>query len=132
MHNPDDQFETYLKRFQPVIPDPLPALENTRRVRRLPRLAASIAVIAIITIAGVIALRVQTARVVVPVVTNFESSDLHPPTGPLTQQNANQWLARAPSFKAAVDNLGLRSQTSPIEPGKQSAVAVLSEERIKL
>ena len=132
MHNPDDQFETYLKSFQPVIPDPLPALENTREVRRLPRLAGAIAAIAILTIAGVVALRVQRPRVVVPVVTNLESSDIHPPTGPLTQQNANQWLAQAPSFKAAVDHLGFRSQTSPIEQGKQSAVAVLSEERIKL
>lgn len=132
MHNPDDQFEAYLKRFKPVMPDPLPGLERTREVHRLPRLAASIAAVALIAIVGVLALRVQRPRVVVPVATNLESSDMRPPTGPLTQQNTNEWLARAPSFKTAVDHLGFRPESNPIEQGKQSAVAVLSEERIKL
>lgn len=132
MHNPDDEFEAYLKRFQPMIPDPLPALEHTREVRRLPRLAASIAAVAVIAIVGVLALRVQRPRVVVPVATNLESSDMRPPMGPLTQQKTNEWLARAPSFKTAVDQLGFRPETNPIQQGKQSAVAVLSEERIKL
>lgn len=132
MHNPDDQFEAYLKRFQPLIPEPLPALEHTRVVRRLLRLAGSIAAVAVMTIVGVLVWRVQRPQVVVPVVTNLESSDMRPPTGPLTLQNTNEWLARAPSFKTAVDHLGFRPETSSIQQGKQSAVAVLSEERIKL
>ena len=132
MHNPDDQFEAYLKRFQPVIPDPLPALEHTREVRRLPRLAAWIAAAAVMAIVGVLALRVHSPQVVVPAVTNLESSDMRPPTGPLTQQNTNEWLARAPSFKTAVDALGFRPETNPIQQGRKSAIAVLGEERIKL
>jgi hypothetical protein len=132
VHNPDDQFEAYLKRFQPLIPDPLPALEHTRVVRRLPWLAGSIAAVALMTIGGVLVWRVESPQVVVPVVTKLESSDMRPPIGPLTQQNTNEWLVRAPSFKTAIDHLGFRPETSSIQQGKQSAVAVLSEERIKL
>ena len=132
MHNPDDQFEAYLKRFQPLLPDPLPAPEHTRVVRRLPRLAGWIAGVAVMTIVGVLALRVYRPQVVIPAVTNLESSDMRPPMGPLTQQNTNEWLVRAPSFKTAVDHLGFRPETSSIQQDKQSAVAALSEERIKL
>ncbi len=132
MHNPDDQFEAYLKRFQPLIPDPLPVLEHSRIGRRLPRLAGSLAAVALLTIVGVLAWRVQISQVVVPVVANLKSSDMRPPMEPLTQQNADEWLARAPSFKTAVDHLGFRPETSSIQQGKQSAVEVLSEERIKL
>lgn len=60
MHNPDDQFEAYLKRFQPLIPDPLQAFEHTPLVRRLARLAGSIAAVAVLTIVGVLTWRVQT------------------------------------------------------------------------
>ena len=132
MPNPDDQFEAHLKSFQPLIPDPLPALEHTRVVRRLPRLAGWIAAGAVMAIFAVLAWRAQKAQVVVPVVTKLDSGDMRPLRGPLTQQNINEWLARAPSFKTAVDHLGFRPETSSIQQGKQSAVAVLSEERIKL
>lgn len=126
MHNPDDKFEAYLKRFQPLIPDPLPSLEHTREVRRWPRLAGAIAAVAVMTIVGVFAWRVQRSQVVVPVVTKLESSDMRPPMGPLIQQNANEWLARAPSFKTAVDHLGFYPKTGSIQQGKQSAVAVMN------
>lgn len=132
MHNPDDQFEAYLKRFQPLIPEALPAHDHTRMVRRLPRLAGWIAALAVMTIVGVLAWRVQRPQVAVPVVTNLESSSVRPPMGLLTQQNTNEWLARAPSFKTAVDDLGFRPETGSIQQGKQSAVAVLSEEKVKL
>ena len=106
MHNPDDKFEAYLKRFQPLIPT-LAAIEHTRVARRLPRLAVWIAAVAVMTIVGVL-LRLQRPQIAVPVVTNLESSDMCLPTGPLTQQNTNEWLTRAPSFKTAVDQLGFR------------------------
>jgi hypothetical protein len=51
---------------------------------------------------------------------------------PLTMRSANAWLATAPSFKAAVDDLAFRSQTSPLPQGTQSAVAVLSKEKSRL
>ncbi|MFZ0279636.1 MAG: hypothetical protein WA254_06135 [Candidatus Sulfotelmatobacter sp.] len=47
-------------------------------------------------------------------------------------RRANAWLAAAPSFKAAVDDLAFRPQTSPLPQGKQSAVAVLSKEKTRL
>lgn len=44
MVDPDDnQFETYLKSFHPVVPEPLPAKRSVRRSRRLLVLAATAA-----------------------------------------------------------------------------------------
>jgi hypothetical protein len=54
------------------------------------------------------------------------------PLKPFTMRSANAWLATSPSFKAAVDELAFRSPASPVPQGKQSAVAVLSKEKIKL
>ncbi len=51
---------------------------------------------------------------------------------PLTMRSANALMAKAPSFKAMVDDMAFRSQTIPLPKGKRSAVAVLSEEKIKL
>jgi hypothetical protein len=59
-------------------------------------------------------------------------AERHAPSEPLTMRSANAWLATAPSFKAAVDDLAFRSQVSPVPQGKQSAVAVLSKEKIRL
>ena len=129
MHNPDDQFEAHLKRFQPLIPDPLPVLEHTRAVRRL---AVWIAVVAVMAAVGVLVLRIHKPEVVSPVVTVSDSSNVRPSVRPLTQRNANEWLARSPSFKTAVDRLEVRSESNLIQPGKQSAVAALSELRIRL
>jgi hypothetical protein len=132
VHHPDDQIEAYLKKFQPVIPDPLPGLEHTRELRRLPRLPAWIAALAVLTIVGVLALRVRDPKTDVPRVSRALPSEAGVPLGPLTQQKANEWLVRTPSLNAAVDDLAFRYQNSALQPGEQSAVAVLSEERIKL
>jgi len=54
------------------------------------------------------------------------------PLGPLTMRRANTWLATAPSFKAAIDDMAFRSQGESIPNGQHSAIAVLSKEKIKL
>jgi hypothetical protein len=51
---------------------------------------------------------------------------------PLTMRSANALMAKAPSFKAMVDDMAFRSQAVPVPKGKRSAVAVLSKEKIKL
>jgi hypothetical protein len=51
---------------------------------------------------------------------------------PLTMRSANALVAKAPSFKAMVDDMAFRSQTVPLPRGKRSAVAVLGKEKIKL
>jgi hypothetical protein len=47
-------------------------------------------------------------------------------------RSANALMAKAPSFKAMVDDMAFRSQTIPLPKGKRSAVAVLAKEKIKL
>ena len=127
MHNSDDQFEAYLRKFRPVVPDPLPTVEYSRESRRSWKLAVSILAVASMVLVGVFLLKVRTPQTMVPVISQVVSGEAGPPSGPLTQQKANEWLARASSFTTAVDDLAFRNQTNSIQPGKQSAVAVLSK-----
>jgi len=130
----DEQFETYLKRFHPIAPEPLPTLKVSRVSRYSLRLGAWLAAVAAILIVGTRILHVHDGRVVgVPnAVRDGASVERLAPFEPLTMRSANAWLATAPSFKSAVDNLAFRSQGNPIQKGKQSAVALLSKEKIKL
>ena len=134
MRTPDDeQFEAYLKRFHPVAPEPVPTLSVGHSSRRSPPLGIWLAAVAAVLVIGAVILHVRSGRIVV---LNTDSdaavSERHAPSEPLTMRSANAWLATAPSFKAAVDDLAFRSQTSPLPQGKQSAVAVLSKEKIRL
>lgn len=134
MQTPDDeQFEAYLKRFHPIAPEPVPTLGVGHSSRRSPSLGIWLAAVAAILVIGAVSLHVRSSRIVVSnTASNAAVSDRHPPSEPLTVRSANAWLATAPSFKAAVDDLAFRSQTSPLPQGKQSAVAVLSKEKIRL
>jgi hypothetical protein len=133
----DEQFEAYLKRFHPIAPAPVPTLSVGHSSRRSPSLgiwlAAVAAILVIGAVIGAVILHIRGSRMVV----SNKASDAvvagqHAPAEPLTMRSANAWLATAPSFKAAVDDLAFRSQTSRLPQGKQSAVAVLSKEKIRL
>lgn len=134
MRTPDDeQFEAYLKRFQPLAPEPVPTINVRGSSRRSSSLGRWPAAVAAILILGAVVLHFRSSRVVIP----HSSSDAAfaprlAPSEPLTMQSANAWLAKAPSFKAAVDGLAFRPQITPPPQGKQSAVAVLSKEKIRL
>ena len=134
MQTPDDeQFEAYLKRFHPIAPEPVPTLSVGRASRRSPPLGIWLAAVAAILVIGVVILHVRSSQIVVSnTASDAAVSERHAPSEPLTIRSANAWLATAPSFKAAVDDLAFRSQTSPLPQGKQSAVAVLSKEKIRL
>lgn len=135
MQTPDDeQFEAYLKRFRPIAPAPVPILSVGHSSRRSPSLGIWLAAVAAILVIGAVIFHIRGSRIVVSntgsdaVVAGPRSA----PSEPLTMRSANAWLATAPSFKAAVDDLAFRSQTSPFSQGKQSAVLVLSKEKIRL
>ena len=137
MQTPDDeQFEAYLKRFHPIAPEPVPTVSVGHSSRRSPPLEiwlAAAAAILVIGVIGSVILHVRSSRIVVSnKASDAAVSEWHAPSEPLTMRSANAWLATAPSFKAAVDDLAFRSQTSPLPQGKQSAVAVLSKEKIRL
>ena len=134
MQTPDDQqFEAYLKRFHPIAADPLPTISVGYSLRRSFSRGTWLAAVAAILVIGVIGLRIRGNRAVVPHTdSDAVFTERHPPSEPLTMRSANAWLATASSFKAAVDDLAFRSVTSPLPQGKQSAVAVLSKENIRL
>jgi hypothetical protein len=129
----DEQLEAYLKRFHPIAPEPVPTLSVSHSSRRSLPLGAWLAAMAAILVIGAVILHIRSSRVVVSNTAGDAAiAERHAPSEPLTMRSANAWLATAPSFKAAVDDLAFRSQTSPLPQGKQSAVAVLSKEKIRL
>ena len=134
MQTPDDeQFEEYLKRFHPIAPEPVPTLSLSHSSRHSLSLGTWLAAVAAILVIGAVILQIRSNRVVVSNTAGATAiAERHAPSEPLTMRSANAWLATAPSFKAAVDDLAFRSQTSPLPQGKQSAVAVLSKEKIRL
>ncbi len=132
--NDDDKFESFLREFRPRRPRPLTinGLEPGRRRRFVHRAwAGAAAVIVVAAILFFIAKHGQkqpgtpdTARNSAPV--EFASPE------PLTIASANALLAQAPSVKAAVDQMAFSPQSAQVPEGKHSALAVLSEEKIKL
>jgi hypothetical protein len=135
----DKQFEAYLKRFQPIGPEPIPIPPIDRESQRTDSVwnwrgtAATAFFLVLVIVIGSLILRVRNKRVVVSHRTHYVAvAERHAPAEPLTMRSANAWLVAAPSFKAAVDDLAFQSQTSELTQGKQSAVAVLSKEKIRL
>ena len=134
MQTPDDeQFEAYLKRFHPIAPEPVPTLGVGHSSWRSLPLGSWLAAVAAVLVVGAAILHVRSNRAVVPnTARDVASAERHAPSEPLTMRSANAWLATAPSFKSAVDGLAFRPHSSPLPQGKQSAVALLSKEKIRL
>jgi hypothetical protein len=127
----DEQFEAYLKRFQPITPKPVPTLSVGHPSRRSLSLGTWLVTVAAILVIGTVTLQFSRDRVVVlKTASDVAPAERRAPSEPLTMRSANAWLATAPSIKAAVDDLAFHFQTSPLPQGKQSAVAVLSKEKI--
>jgi negative regulator of sigma E activity len=125
----DEKFETYLKQFRPVVPDPL-AVERAVKVPRRAWIAGAwiVAIAAVVLIA--LALHLRNTRIGHEAVSRSAAPvDL---SRPLTMRAANALLNAAPSYKAVIDDMAFRSENSAVATGKQSAVAVLSKEKIKL
>ena len=134
MQTPDEeQFEAYLRRFHPIAPEPVPTLSVGHSSRPSLSIGTWLAVVAAILIIGAAILQIRGNRVVVPnTASDVVFAERRAPSEPLTMRSANAWLATAPSLKAAVDGLAFRSQPNPLPQGKQSVVAVLSKEKIRL
>ncbi len=128
----DEQFEKYLKQFRPISPPGLPVKEQVRAGRRPLLLAAWAAAAAAILLAVMVPVflhwplhrtgEVRTIRQGVEELNNPQ---------PLTIAKANALLGKAPSFKAAVDNMAFQSESKPISEGRYSALALLSQEETK-
>jgi len=125
----DDRFEAYLKQFRPIVPDAIPLNEHRQKSWR--RLVLRSVGAAAVVILGVVSFYVVNSRVTEKR-SNSASLEMALPKRPLTMRDANALLAAAPSYKAAVDNMAFHNQGSTISKEKQSALAVLAKEKIKL
>ena len=128
MSIPDEErFEAYLKQFKALSPDPLP-LEHRQSLRTRWIVGIAAAVTAILSFTALHTSRGHgTTSVVNPV-----RVEAHAPSQPLTLRSANDMLRTQPSYKAALDALAISDRKSAIPDDKQSAIAVLAKERIKL
>jgi hypothetical protein len=126
----DERFEKYLKQFRPLAPDGLPA-----EIRRAPRGHSALAIWAVgataIVIIGVPSLWIVNDRITHQ--SNHSASvNLPTRTPSLTMREANELLVKAPSYKAVMNELAFPPKSSTTSNDKQSALAMLSEEKTKL
>jgi hypothetical protein len=84
-----------------------------------------------IAIGGVVSVRTIHHRVGTEP-THSDSILMPAPTPGLTIRGANALLATAPSYKAAMNELAFHPKSSSVPKDKQSALAVLGKEKIKL
>ena len=132
MPTPDDErFENYLKQFRPLLPDALPVSVPERSWRRYWVFGIWSAGAAAVIILGLIGFRVIPRRVP-DRPGNPQPVSVTSPLRPLTMRDANSLLASAPSYKAVLDEMAFHPRGSTVPKDKQSAVAVLSKEKIKL
>ena len=128
MPMPDDErFETYLNEFHPLVPDALPMQKRARHWVIGMWSAGTVALIML----GVISFRI-THSGVARKPTNPPPVSFSVPLQPLTIRDANSLLAAAPSYKVALDRMAFHGQDSTVPKDKQSALAVLAKEKIKL
>ena len=129
MPTDDEKFETYLKQFRPIVPDPLRVERAVKEPRRTWIGVAWVVAMAAAVLITLV-LHMRNTRVGHEAITPTPATvDL---SRPLTMRTANALLNAAPSYKAVIDDMAFRSENSEITQGKQSAVAVLSKEKIKL
>lgn len=128
----DEQFKSYLKRFRPLAPDALPAnkIGRIQRRRNLSYIWAVSGAVALVTL-GLISLRTTGHQGGGEPKPPDQIQVVQPGPG-LTIRGANALLATAPSYKAALNGLAFHPPSSDVPNDKQSALAVLAKEKIKL
>ena len=121
----DEQLERYLKEFHPLAPESLLIEEQPNRARRPWVLTAWAAACAAPLLLVLLVWHgpKPPQPAIVPQLAGSQS---------LTIGRANALLVRAPSLKEAFDQLSFPSQPVSQPAGKQSALAVLSKDNIKL
>jgi hypothetical protein len=129
----DERFENYLRQFRPLYPEALHTEKRGGARRRLSAFAAWVAAAVVVLTLAVVMMRSRSKP------THFKKGtgssvqleQLANPQ-PLTIGSANALLARAPSFKAVVDQIAYRPQTLQPTKGTQRLLAVLSKEDTNL
>lgn len=127
----DERFESYLKQFHPLVPDALPVGKSEGAFSRQWALRMWAVSAATVIVLSVLSFRL-VHRGVPGGSMNPEPVGVIVPMQPLTMRDANALLAGAPSYQAALDNLAFHHWSSTVPKDKQSALAVLAKEKIKL
>jgi hypothetical protein len=127
----DEKFEAHLKHFRPVDPPPLPVERRVHAPQRWFVLAAWAAAAAAVVAVAVVGFHARPGGIAPPVETFAVVDQLVKPQS-LTIRSANALLARAPSFKEAIDQMAFPPKPAPLPADKHSALAELSKEKIKL
>lgn len=121
----DEQFELYLKEFRPLAPESLQVEGQSVRARR-----------PFVTMAWAAACAASLLLVFLfwhhPKVPRPTNASQLAGSQSLTLARANALLLRTPSLKEACDQLSFQPKPASQPEGKQSALAVLSKENIKL
>lgn len=129
--NEDERFEKYLKKFRPLMPDGLPVDEISRAPRR--RFVLAIWVVGAVAVVVLVLVMLRNLNHQFGGESDRSAAvNLPAPTTPLTMRDANALLATAPSYKAVMNQLAFRPKTSTVPKDKQSALAVLGKEKIRL
>ena len=128
----DEQFERYLKRFRPIASEPLPASSHRPASRHRLAFAAWAMAGAAIIVAAIVMFRVWPRPV--PQIDTAILSAGEQPTNqqPLTIATANALVAKSSSVEAVFDQMTFHPQSTQLPKGKQSALAVLSQDNNKL
>jgi hypothetical protein len=130
--NDDERFENFLKQFRPRAPRPL-TVEKPVLISRRPFTFLAWAAAAVLLVGALLVIDRHTGQIHLhDTAANPAAVDGPIDFGPLTVRSANALLARMPDDRAALNDLAFHSQTIPLSNGRQSALAVLSEEKIKL
>ncbi len=127
----DQKFETYLKQFRPLAPQPPPVESPVHASPRWFVLAAWTAAAAAIVAVAVLAFHARPGRIAPPVESFTIADQLVKPQS-LTIRSADALLATAPSFKDAIDEMAFPPKPAPLPADKHSALAELSKEKTKL
>jgi hypothetical protein len=122
----DDQFERYLRQFRPIAAEPLPVASRRPARLWLWSLAATAALALII--AAVLAISFRRKPAVPAASERSPAIQQLTIARPLTLSRANDLLAGAPSFEAAMDGLAFQSERIQVAPGRQSALEALGKE----
>jgi hypothetical protein len=85
-----------------------------------------------VLVASVLAIRFRHRPAQSPDAKNKAGIEQLTNTPPLTLSHANGLLARAPSFKATLDDVAFHRQRSRLSKGTRSALGTLSKEGVKL
>jgi hypothetical protein len=128
----DEQFERYLKQFRPLAPGPLPASSRQPASRRPFAFATWAMAGAAFVIVAILIFQLWPRPVPQFDAAILTAAEQPANQQPLTLATANALLAKSPSVGAAFDQITFHSQSTQLAKGKQSALAVLSQDNNKL